>query len=182
MSLHKMTGAAIFAAIIAILSQFAVPIGAVPHTLQVMAVVLAGTVLGPKYGALSVTVWILLGLFGLPVFTMGQSGLSVLFGPLGGFLIGFIAEAWLCGFFKPQDNMAKALGMGVVSLVVVYILGIAGFMAAFEFLLHKSVTLVQAITVCAVPFVPFDFVKMLLGVFIGRRISQALEKAGIDLR
>ena len=73
MPLQKMIGAAFFAAIISVLSQFVIPVGAVPHTLQVMAVVLAGVVLGPKYGALSVFLWILLGSFGLPVFAMGQA-------------------------------------------------------------------------------------------------------------
>ena len=182
MTLRKMTGAAIFAAIIAILSQFAIPIGSVPHTLQVMAVALAGVILGPKYGPISVVVWILLGVFGLPVFTMGQSGLGVLFGPLGGFLIGFVFQAGLCGFFRPQDDLIKAMIMGLISLAVVYIVGIMGFMAAFEWLLHKPMTVMQAVTVCAVPFVPFDIVKLVLGIVIGKRISMALEKAGVDLR
>lgn len=59
--------AAIFAALMGILSQFSVPIGAVPVTLQTLIASLAGIVLGRKWGTVSVAVWILVGVFGVPV-------------------------------------------------------------------------------------------------------------------
>jgi biotin transport system substrate-specific component len=182
MPLKKMIGAAFFAAIISVLSQFVIPIGAVPHTLQVLAAVLAGVVLGPFYGAVSVVVWIFLGAFGLPVFAMGQSGLGVVFGPLGGFLMGFVVEAFVCGYCHPEKSWIRAILIGLASIALVYAIGIAGFMAAFKWLLNKPMTLTQAFTVCAVPFVPFDTVKMFLGILLGSRISRALVKAGLDVR
>lgn len=181
MSLRYMISTALFAVIISIFSQFYVPIGSVPHTLQVMAVVLAGVILGPRYGALSVGIWILLGVFGLPVFTMGQAGPSVIIGPLGGFCIGFILQAAICGYAARQPGRIRPVLLFLVSLVVVYAVGIAGFMAAFTWLLHKSMTLGQAFMLCAAPFVPFDFIKLVLGVVLGKRISAALKQAGINM-
>jgi biotin transport system substrate-specific component len=185
MPLQKMVGAAFFAAIIAVLSQFAIPIGSVPHTLQVMAVTLAGVVLGPRYGALSVLLWILLGAFGLPVYTMSGSGLGVLFGPLTGFFWGFVIQAWICGFCRISDarhkrEWVRAFLLGALAILIVYIAGVLGFMAYFTFLLHKSMTVFQAVMVCAAPFVPFDLIKMVIGVAVGSRISSALEKAGLQ--
>lgn len=67
MSIQKMTGVAVFAALVAVFSQMSLLIGPVPHTMQIFAVTLAGVVLGPKRGVLSIVVWELLGAFGLPV-------------------------------------------------------------------------------------------------------------------
>jgi biotin transport system substrate-specific component len=187
MPIQKMIGAAFFAAIIAVLSQFAISIGAVPHTLQVMAVTLAGVVLGPRYGALSVLVWLLLGAFGLPVFAMGGSGLGSLFGPLCGFFLGFLLEAWICGYcYIPgqakRKEQLRAFAFGVLSILLVYIVGVLGFTAYFHWMLHKPMTLYQAILVCAAPFAPFDLIKMVIGVTAGSKITQALEKTGLGFR
>ena len=183
MPLQKMIGAAFFAAIISVLYQFFIPIGTVPHTLQVFAVTLAGVVLGPVYGAVSVIVWILLGIFGVPVFTMGQAGVGVLFTPLGGFIVGFIFQGWICGYCSlRQQSWLKAASIGVFSVLVVYSIGVLGFMAACRWILQKPVTLWQSVLVCVIPFIPFDLIKMGLGIAAGRRISAALQKAGIDLR
>lgn len=182
MPLKKMIGAAFFAAIISVLSQFYIPIGAVPHTLQVMAVVLAGVVMGPTYGAVSVIVWILLGLCGLPVFTMGHSGPTVLAGPTGGFIIGFIIQAWLCGFCRvSRIGWIRSAAIALASLAVPYIIGLIGFMTVFAFFLHKTMTWQTAVTACVIPFLPFDIIKVFLGLFIGSRIAKALEKAGLSV-
>ena len=95
--------------------------------------------------------------------------------------MGFIIEAWICGFCRKTTHPLQAYGLGVISIIVVYIMGIAGFMAAFTWLLQKPMTLSQAVLLCAAPFVPFDCVKMILGVLIGKRIVRALEKAGVNL-
>ena len=72
--MHNIISAAIFAAIMAVLSQFTFPIGPVPITLQSFVCALAGGVLGRKWGAISIGVWLLLGLLGIPILTMGKAG------------------------------------------------------------------------------------------------------------
>ncbi len=69
----------------------------VPLTLQTYFVLLAGAVLGARRGAASQAGYLLLGALGVPVFSAAGSGLAYLFGPTGGYLLGFIAAAWLLG-------------------------------------------------------------------------------------
>ncbi len=74
---HYMSGAALFAGIMAVLSQFAFPVGAVPVTLQTFVCAFAGGVLGWKWGAVSISVWLLLGALGVPILTMGKAGVGI---------------------------------------------------------------------------------------------------------
>lgn len=85
---HNFISAALFAGIMAILSQFAFPIGAVPITLQSFVCALAGGVLGKKWGAISIGLWLILGMIGIPVLTMGKAGIGIFLSPVGGLLSG----------------------------------------------------------------------------------------------
>lgn len=74
----------VLAAVLCIIGPFAIPIGPVPITLATFGIILTGYVLGPKFGALSVGVYILLGTIGLPVFSGATGGLGKILGPAGG--------------------------------------------------------------------------------------------------
>ncbi|WP_242089968.1 biotin transporter BioY [Curtobacterium sp. DN_7.5] len=78
-------------------AQVSVPLWPVPITGQTLAVLLVGSALGARRGALSMVLYVLLGLVGLPVFADGASGAGVLLGPSGGYLLGFVAAAALVG-------------------------------------------------------------------------------------
>ena len=95
--MHNIISAAIFAAIMAVLSQFTFPIGPVPITLQSFVCALAGGVLGRKWGAISIGVWLLLGLLGIPILTMGKAGAGIFLSPVGGYYLGFVVMAWVSG-------------------------------------------------------------------------------------
>lgn len=96
-TLKELILAAEFAAIISVLSQMTIPFGLVPLTGQTFAIGLTATFLGRKLGLISVVVYLLLGLIGLPVFSGMTGGIAVLFGPTGGYLIGFLTNVdnWL---------------------------------------------------------------------------------------
>lgn len=97
LTLHEQLMAATFAGIIAIFSQIIIPIGVVPWSLQTFIVGLSVTLLGRKVGTWAVLIYFLLGLIGLPVFAGGASGVAALFGPTGGYLIGFIFTSFIIG-------------------------------------------------------------------------------------
>ncbi len=100
-STRNMVLIAIFAAILAVLSQISIPLPTgVPVTLQTLAVALLGFVLGGWSSTVSVTLYIFLGAIGLPVFSGFKGGFAALFGPTGGFIFGFIPLALLCGLTK----------------------------------------------------------------------------------
>ena len=89
----------LFAALTAICSWISIPLGftPIPMNLATLAVFLAGGLLGPKYGPVSITVYALAGAVGIPVFAGFRGGFSVLAGPTGGYIIGYIAAAFVVG-------------------------------------------------------------------------------------
>lgn len=98
-------------ALVAVLAQVAIPLWPVPVTGQTLAVLLVGAGLGAVRGAASLSLYALLGAVGLPIYSEASSGWSVLLGPTGGYIIGFIASAaivgwaaersWDRGWYKP---------------------------------------------------------------------------------
>ena len=87
---------ALFAALTAVGAFITIPVPPVPFSLQIFFAILAGALLGSRQGAMSIVIYLLLGLCGLPVFTKG-AGLSYLLQPTFGYLLGFVPAAWLCG-------------------------------------------------------------------------------------
>lgn len=117
---RKLTLCALFAALIAAGTHIKIPTPLLPLTLQTLFVVLSGLVLGRKYGALSVCVYVLAGLMGLPVFTG-----SVL-NPTFGYIVGFIPGAWLAGYIAERFRpcfMTWLLG-ALAGMAVIYAFGI----------------------------------------------------------
>lgn len=171
----------LFAALIALSSQVTIPIGPVPHTLQIFFVLLAGVILGSRWGFTSVVIWVLLGVFGLPVFAQGKAGLAVLAGPTCGFIFGFMAAAFLVGWLAENSTLTTgriAIYM-LTGLTVVYIIGVGGFLVSFKYFLNKPMTLKAAVGVAVLPFMPFDIVKALMAAYIGTRVRQALIRSGL---
>jgi biotin transport system substrate-specific component len=83
--------------LIGLCAQIAIPIGAVPITAQTFAVLMTGALFGRRRGSLCILTYLIEGLAGLPVFALGRSGFAVLLSPRGGFLVGFVAAAYVTG-------------------------------------------------------------------------------------
>jgi len=177
---------AVFAAIIAVLAQISIPLpGGVPLTLQTFGIMLAGIVLGAKKGCLSVIIYILLGLVGLPVFAGFKGGAASVFGPTGGFIISFWAVS-LCsgiGYFLAKRAYANTnnkallyvltLAGILVGAVLNYIVGIVWFSSI------TGNTMTAALQMCVLPFIVTDLIKVILALFIGPVLNRALAKNGL---
>ena len=127
MKTQHMLLSGIFAALVIISSYIVIPIGPVPITMQPLTVMLAGFLLGPKGGALSIIIWILLGTIGLPVFNQGQAGITMLAGPTGGFIIGFVFCAYIIGYLTQKyysESVIKNFLYLAVGMLVCYIMKI----------------------------------------------------------
>lgn len=99
---HSVNGiilSGVFAAMVALCSWITIPLPftQVPINLAILGVLLAGGLLGSKYGALSISIYILLGAVGLPVFAGFGAGLGVLVGPTGGYIVGYLLCAAISG-------------------------------------------------------------------------------------
>ncbi|MBR5155960.1 MAG: biotin transporter BioY [Clostridia bacterium] len=163
---------AMFSALIAICAWIAVP-GAVPFTMQTFAVFLAAALLGGKRAAVSVAVYMLVGILGLPVFSGGQGGVGTLFGTTGGYIIGFLPCAYIAGKLCEKTKkrpLAMAFSM-LAGLLCDYIFGLAWFCLVYSRGDFNSGLWNMAISITA-PFVFPDIAKIILACIVSLRFQK----------
>src|SRR5918998_3831324 len=162
-----MTRVALMAAVTAVAAQITVPIEPVPFTFQVLAVILSGLLLGPRYGALAQAIYVLVGAVGVPVFAGFRGGLGIVFGDTGGYLLAYPLAAALAGLAAGTvANSSRRRGLvvgllwGTAALAVIYALGATwlAFLANLSF----GAALVAGV----LPFVSFDLIKGCLAVLV----------------
>lgn len=175
---RTMTGTVVyvgmFAAILAVLSQIAIPMPTgMPVTLQTFAVALTGAVLGGKLAIASTAVFILLGAAGVPVFAQFSGGFGILVGPTGGFIWGFLFMALLCGIGSSMKKKLSGLAVGLAGLVICHIFGAAQYALVAGIGFGKSVLLVS------VPYLVKDIISVVLAFSLGTLVRGRLRKAGL---
>ena len=160
-----------FALLTALGAQVRIPLPftPVPLSLQTFAVLLAGLALGGGLGALSQAVYVALGTLGAPVFA-GGAGTAWLFGPTGGYLMGFVLAALLVGQLSraldARHRPWRLLGVLAAGIVAVYVPGVIWLA------LVTGMGLGKAVVVGALPFVPGDVLKALLAATIWMRLPR----------
>lgn len=171
LSLQQITQIALMAAVICILAPFKIPLifTPIPLTLGVFAVLLCAYLFPPFFALFAVFIYLCLGLVGLPVFTGFQSGFSVLVGPTGGYLIGYLPLVWISSYFIQHNpkEWIKFLGM-FLGLILLYALG------TIWFSISKSMSITQAVFLTALPFIPFDILKIILAYLVGKSVRERL--------
>jgi biotin transport system substrate-specific component len=167
-SLRLTVYASLFTALIIVGGYLSLPfpLSPVPIVLADFFVIMAGLILGAAWGGASVGIFVLLGLVGLPVFAGGKAGLAVLFGPTGGFVIGYLAGAvlagWVGGRGKPSRGKdALAVGLGFFML---FALGVIGLRLS----LHAGWD--KALALGALPFLPGTLIKMVVIWLVAPRL------------
>ena len=162
---RELATAALFTAILAASAFVAIPAGSVPFTLQVYVVLLAGMVLGPRLGVLSVLAYLVLGLVS-PVYAGGASGLGALFGPTGGYLFGFVGAALVSGLIAGtgEQRLRRLLMAGLGGLVPIYVLG------PVWLALQLDLTRGAAVLTGVVPFVWLDVLKAVAAALTARAL------------
>lgn len=173
--IYNMTLTAMMAAVMCILGPLSIPIGAVPISFTNLAIYFAVMLIGTRYGTISYILYMLIGIFGLPVFSGYSGGMGKLAGPTGGYIIGFIFMALISGFFINISKGKKAIiiiGM-IIGTIVAYIFGTAWFVFA------AKCGIIYALTICVFPFIIGDLAKILIAVFVGDSIKKKIAKSGI---
>ena len=149
------------------------PFTPVPVTGQTLGVLLVGALYGPRRGALTVLAYIAEGLAGAPVFAGGRSGLPVLLGPTGGYLVGFVPAAFIAGLGSGRRSAALRLGAIVVATVVVYVVGVPWLALA------AGMPLALAAVRGLLPFLLGDALKAAITVGVSPAGAQMLRRARI---
>lgn len=165
----KLTTAALMAALTAAGAFLVLPIGPVPVTMQTCVVFMAGAVLGSRWGALSQTAYVLMGLIGLPVFAGGRGGLGVVLSPTFGYLIGFIPAAFVTGRGverrspAPWRRLVVAMAGG---LAVLYACGVAYLYIYLNRVVGQPSSWPVVLNLGLWPFLPFDALKIALAAAV----------------
>lgn len=163
---------ALFVTLITIGAFIRVPIPVCPFTLQLLFTTLVGLLLGPSKGALTVGLYVAMGLAGLPLFTAG-GGPAYIFQPTFGYLLGFIAGAWVAGTIagRPADWTRRRLLAAVyVNLAVVYAFGVAYTYAVSHYYAGAETGLWALFLYAFFVEIPGDVLVCLLAFYIARRL------------
>lgn len=152
------------AALTAGAAQIVIPMWPVPITGQTFAVLFVGATLGSLRGALSMLLYVGLGVAGLPVFAEGGAGLAKLAGPTGGYMIGFVLAAALVGWLAQKQWDRKVLGtIGafLAGTAVIYAVGLPWLSVALGQLGYPN-DLSATLQAGLYPFIPGDLIKALV--------------------
>ncbi len=171
---------AIFAALTAIGGFIQIPTPIVPFTLQYLFCAFSGVFLGAKLGLYSQLLYIGIGLSGIPIFTKG-GGISYIFQPTFGYLIGFALCAYIIGYFTQniqKVNFKNVFLPVIAGLAVVYLIGVPYIYLMIRYYLAKPFTFAMAIKVGFLPFILQDIVKSLFIAFAATKVIPSLLRAG----
>ena len=163
------------AAIIAVMAQITIPLPLIPITGQTLAVGLVVTILGVKYGTVSVLLYILLGAIGLPVYSSFTGGIGILMGPTGGYIIGFLVQAYLMGLYLQKFGTTYVHGIiaNLFGMVITLSFGTVWLKIV------NDLTWTAAFFSGTVPFIIVGIVKAVLAAWLGVVLHNRLYSANL---
>ncbi len=176
-TIKEISLSAMFVALMAVCSWINITIiPPVPFTLQVLAVFATLLFLGGFRGSIAISIYVLMGLIGLPVFSNFEGGMAKLVGPTGGYIFGFVAVALLYWLFEAILGKSKhwiwiKILVLVFGLFVLYAIGTWYFIFAFA-KQGKAFTLYKALSLCVIPFIPADLAKLGIALLLYNRLKR----------
>lgn len=163
---------ALFAALSCVGAFIKIPFIPLPITLQTLFTTMAGLLLGGKRGAISIGVYIALGLLGLPVFTQG-GGLGYFLKPSFGFILGFAAGAFVTGLIasrKENPSFLWLLGACFAGMGVIYLIGLPYFYVITNQFTENTIGISALMVNCFLMMLPGDIAKNLVAAFLAKRL------------
>jgi biotin transport system substrate-specific component len=170
--LRWMVLASLMAALTAVGAYIHVPIGPVPIVLTTLFALLAGLLLGSRWGLTSMGLYLLVGAMGMPVFVGGKGGFAHLLGPTGGYLFGFVLAAWVTGFISERS---RGLLIWEISAILAGSLAIYGLGIPWLKMVTKM-TWPKTFMVGMVPFLIGDAVKASAALVLARAVRPILNR------
>lgn len=171
-SLRMTVYASLMAALTAAGAYVAIPIGPVPIVLQNLFIFLSGLLLGPRWGAASVGIYLLAGALGLPVFAGGTGGIGHFAGPTGGYLLGYLPAVYVIGLISCGSKKRAVLDIiaMVAGSVVVYAIGLSWLKILTKMPMAKT------LAVGMLPFLPGDALKIAAAVPIAKALRPVIDR------
>lgn len=166
---------ALMSVLICVCSWISIPF-IVPFTMQTFAVFCSLILLGGKKGTAAIGLYLFMGLVGLPVFSGFRGGVEHLIGPTGGYVIGFLLSGITYTLLEPLLSERKALRWIILSLgqIICYLIGTLWFITIYGFQ-DISYSFASAFSLCVLPFIIPDGIKMVLAVILCDRIKKHID-------
>lgn len=177
---RDLTMIAMFASLTAVGAFIKIPLPIVPFTLQYFFCALGAMILGSKKGALSQSLYVLMGLIGIPIFTQG-GGIQYIFNLTFGYLIGFILGAFVIG--KITENTKKITNIKILiacilGLIIIYLFGVIHMYIIYNFYLGQVVGIWKIINIGILAFLPGDLILSLMISIVGVKVIPVLRRLG----
>lgn len=177
---RDLTMIAMFASLTAVGAFIKIPLPIVPFTLQYFFCALGAMILGSKKGALSQSLYVLMGLIGIPIFTQG-GGIQYIFNLTFGYLIGFILGAFVIG--KIAENTKKITNIKILiacilGLIIIYLFGVIHMYIIYNFYLGEVVGIWKIINIGILAFLPGDLLLSLMISIVGVKVIPVLRRLG----
>jgi len=170
--LQRTVYASLLAALVAVSAYLPIPIGPVPIILQNIFILLAGLLLGSRWGLISMCIYLLVGAIGIPVFTGGKGGLAHFMGPTGGYLVGYACCAYVTGFIAERGR--SSLGRDILAVaagdLMLFVFGVPWLMVV------TGMTLEKALLAGMLPFLPGDAVKAAAAVVLAKALRPVVNR------
>lgn len=170
--IRQMAVIALMTAVTCVIAPFSLPIGPVPISLGSFAIYLSVCVLGWKQATVSCVIYLLLGVVGVPVFTGWQAGPAKVFGPTGGYMLGYLLVTLAAGIL--MELFHHKLWGDIIALILgtVLLYGAGSLWLAYQ--AHMS--FLEALWAGVIPFIPGDLMKMAVAILAGGQIRRQLKR------
>ncbi len=170
---------ALFTALTSIGAYISIPFKPVPITLQSFFVILSGILIGPKLGALSQVLYILLGLVGIPVFSGFVGGPQIIMKPSFGFIVGFVFAAFISGKLSHGEDSISSIKIwmaSIISTLIIYLFGLPYMYYILNGVMGISISVKDAIYANFLLFLPGDTLKIIIASLIGIKILPIVKR------
>ncbi|MHA1463026.1 MAG: biotin transporter BioY [Candidatus Heimdallarchaeota archaeon] len=179
--LAKVWLAIFFAGLTGLFAQLRIylPWTPIPITLQTVAVVMSGLVLGKIFGLFSQILYLLIGFLGVPWFANQQGGFAIVLGPTAGYLVGFLFASFVSGWFSEKFSRKKSnswLFLAIMLLINFTAIYIPGLIHLYLWVSISSSTAISMVNLFLMGFIPFvlgDIIKITFITIIHSNISEA---------
>lgn len=176
LKVRDITQIGVFTALTAIGAFISIPIGPVPITLQSFFVLMSGIILGSKKAFFSQVTYLLLGLIGFPIFSGFSGGLQHLLKPSFGFLLGYLAAAFVVGKLTEGKSLTSVnLSAAILTgTLLIYAFGLPYMYYILNIMLANNFTIFKILQLGMLSFIPGDTLKALVAIFLGKRLGSLI--------
>ncbi len=177
MKTTDLTRIALMLALLVVSAQFSIPIGPIAISLQTLVVLIIGLVLPTKQAVLTTSLYVVIGLIGLPVFAQGMGGPQSVLLPSFGFILSFTPAVWAMSKIrkmKPIAGIHPSIFALIVGNVIIYALGLLYMTFILTFYVGQDLNFGQILSIGMLPFIPGDIIKSIVAMSISKRLNAYL--------